>query len=142
MKNRFCSDSITASSIKMPPDKLECHSPRRSCDHYGNSDLQEPKKSRLSFSLRLQDSLDFFGSFRSEFPYWSRLRREECYSPENVLAINIEVLKQPKKFMTWYEDFFICLILYGKEAGCYQYYQVTEDFFLKCITKELADAAQ
>ena len=60
MKNRFCSDSITASSIKMPPDKLECHSPRRSCDQYGNSDLQEPKKSRLSFSLRLQDSLDFF----------------------------------------------------------------------------------
>ena len=52
------------------------------------------------------------------------------------------VLMQPKVFMTWYEDFFFCMILYGKGASCYHYYQGTEDFFFQSITKELADAAQ
>ena len=60
---------------------------------------------------------------------------------ENV-GIGSVVLMQPKVFMTWYEDFFICMILYAKGASCYQYYQGTEDFFFKCITKEVADAAQ
>ena len=72
------------------------------------------------------------------------------YQQDNVVAFKNHpymwlytcVLMQPKVFMTWYEDFFICMILYAKGASCYQYYQGTEDFFFQSISKELADAAQ
>ena len=39
------------------------------------------KKCRLSFSLRLQESLQFFDSFRQECLDVSRSRRQDCYSP-------------------------------------------------------------
>ena len=46
--------------------------------------LDRMQKCRLSFRLRLQESLRFFGSFRQEYPDVNRLRRQDCYNPARV----------------------------------------------------------
>ena len=52
-------------------EKIECHSSRLSCEQYGNSKLQEPY-CPSAFGFRIVWLL-------SEFPYCSRLRRQEFY---------------------------------------------------------------
>ena len=90
--------------IGMACVKIEWQSCRRSWLTSGHSCLQEPKKCRLSFSLRLQESLHFFGSFRQEYLDVSRLRRQDCYRPKRSLLLNsVHVIRRTFN-VAWYSS--------------------------------------